>query len=78
MRKALKMLKAVRVRANKRNLFVEFDDGNQVLLPWELSRALSHATDEQRADVRIEGNGLILSWPVLGEDVPVRDLAWRE
>ncbi|MEW6523919.1 MAG: ATP-binding cassette domain-containing protein [Bacillota bacterium] len=50
---------------------VDLADGRALIVPFNWSQRLSQATAKQRANVRIVGDGRILSWPDVDEDIDV-------
>ncbi|HCC33189.1 MAG TPA: ABC transporter ATP-binding protein [Clostridiales bacterium] len=50
---------------------VDLADGCALVVPFTWARRLGQATTEQQVNVRIVGDGRILSWPEVGEDIDV-------
>jgi len=50
---------------------VDLADGCALVVPFTWARRLAQAAPEQQVNVRIVGDGRILSWPDVGEDIDV-------
>jgi hypothetical protein len=55
-------------------LSVELTDGRTISVPIAWYPRLSHATQEERGDWRVIGNGVGIHWPRLDEDISVENL----
>ena len=62
---------AVRAWADGRVIYVELHDERIVGFPADRFRRLSHATEQQLAQVQLELNGYALRWEELDEDITV-------
>jgi hypothetical protein len=60
---------AVRAWADGRIIYVELHDERIVGFPADRFRCLSHATEQQLAQVQVEVNGYALRWEELDEDL---------
>jgi hypothetical protein len=55
--------------SDREQIALEFDDGIEVRLPRRLIEGLENANAEQLSHIVIEGPGMGLAWPDLGENV---------
>jgi hypothetical protein len=62
---------AVRVRVEKRTVYLELVDGRIFGFPADRFRILSSATEEQLQKVHLELKGFALRWEELDEDITV-------
>jgi hypothetical protein len=69
---------AVAVRTDAQMLRVILKDGREIAVPLEWFPRLAEATAEDRADWRLIGNGLGITWEKLDEDIEVQSLLRRE
>lgn len=66
--------RARRVEINAEMLTVELMDGRVISVPLAWYPRLWYGTAEERAHVEIIGDGEILHWPELDEDLSVRGI----
>lgn len=66
--------RAVSVRVDEEQLWVEADDGRELAVPLSRFPRLANATPEQRANWRFLGRGIGIHWPDVDEDVSVARL----
>jgi hypothetical protein len=57
------------VRIERRSLCVELVDGRSLCAPLEWFPLLSAAKPDQREDFEVSDDGLVITWPALGEKV---------
>jgi hypothetical protein len=55
-------------------LVVQLSDGRAIIAPLEWFPRLRNATDEQRVNWRLIGNGVGIHWPDVDEDISVEGL----
>ena len=65
---------ALSASADENSIVVELDDGRQLTVPIAWYPRLLHATDVERANIRLIGRGEGLHWPDVEEDVSVAAL----
>ena len=65
-------VKAMRVRFDPNSMWVDLSDGRVIGVPLAWFPRLLHATDEQRAQLRISCRGL--HWESLDEDISIAGL----
>ena len=63
---------AVAVRGNR--LIVEFSDGGTRSLPLDRFPRLSEASARERENYQLIGDGTLIHWPDVDEDIDVRAL----
>ena len=56
------------------DLIVHLEDGRTIIVPLSWYPRLLQATDEQRGDMRIIGDGEYIHWPQIDEDLTVSGL----
>ncbi len=66
--------RAVDVSVSEDDLVVELADGRSVKVPLAWFPRLLHASEEQRANCRIIGDGQGIHWPNVDEDLSVAGL----
>jgi hypothetical protein len=66
--------RAIDVSAIGEELIVHLADGRTIIVPLAWYPRLLHATDEQRRDLRIIGDGEYINWPQIDEDLTVSGL----
>ena len=66
--------KAVDIWFTEDMLYVRLEDGREVGVPLEWFPRLIKATDEQRKNWRLIGNGVGIHWEDIDEDLSVRKL----
>jgi DUF971 family protein len=62
---------ALRAWAERRMIYLELTDGRIFGFPADRFRILSHGTDKQLAEVKVEVGGSALRWEELDEDLTV-------
>ncbi len=62
------------VRVTDEEITADLMDGRTISVPLAWSWRLSEATPEQRANVRIIGNGHGAHWPDVDEDISARGM----
>jgi hypothetical protein len=62
------------VRVTDDEIIAELMDGRTISVPLAWSWRLAEATPEQRANVRIIGNGHVAHWPDADEDLSARGM----
>lgn len=62
------------VRVTDEEIIAELMDGRTISVPLAWSWRLSEATPEQRANIRILGNGQGAHWPDVDEDISARGM----
>ena len=65
---------ATSVRFEAGSLAVMLDDGRCLFVPLDWYPRLLHATENQRANWRLIGNGEGIHWPDIEEDISVASL----
>ena len=65
---------AVRAHVTDDTLSVDLSDGRTISVPIAWYPRLSHATNEERDQWRLIGNGRGIHWPDLDEDISVENL----
>jgi hypothetical protein len=66
--------RAAEVSTTDDELTVRLVDGRTIIVPLSWYPRLSHATDEQRRDYRLLGDGEYIHWPQVDEDLTVSGL----
>jgi hypothetical protein len=66
--------RAVEISVTDDELVVHLADGRTVSVPLTWFPRLLHASDAERADLRLIGDGEYISWPALDEDLSVSGL----
>ena len=66
---------AVSVSVDSDTLSIELIDGRSIQIPLEWYPRLYEGTIEERAHFRLVGQGEVIHWPALDEDVSVGDLS---
>ena len=61
--------RAVALRFTADRLILQLADGREISVPLAWFPRLVHATDHQRADWRLMGNGVGIHWEALDEDL---------
>lgn len=67
-------VRAQNVRVTNEHLIVELEDGRSLSVPLAWYPRLMHATDEERQNWRLIGNGEGIHWEDLDEDISVEHL----
>jgi hypothetical protein len=62
------------MRVTDEEIIAELMDGRTISVPLAWSWRLSEATPEQRANLRIIGNGQGAHWPDVDEDISARGM----
>jgi hypothetical protein len=62
------------IRVTDEEIIADLMDGRTISVPLAWSWRLSDATPEQRANVRIIGNGYGAHWPDVDEDISARGM----
>ena len=62
------------VRVTDDEIIADLVDGRTISVPLAWSWRLSEATPEQRANVRIIGDGQVAHWPDVDEDISARGM----
>jgi hypothetical protein len=62
------------IRVTDEEIIADLVDGRTISVPLAWSWRLSEATSEQRANVRIIGNGYGAHWPDVDEDISARGM----
>jgi hypothetical protein len=62
------------VRLTRDALHVVLADGREVSAPLQWFPRLLHATPKQRAKWELLGDGVIIHWPLVDEDIEVESL----
>jgi hypothetical protein len=62
------------IRVTDEEIIADLVDGRTISVPLAWSWRLSQATSEQRANVRIIGNGYGAHWPDVDEDLSARGM----
>lgn len=70
----IRVATAEAVRVTEDSLVVDLVDGRTVSVPLTWHPRLAHGTSEERADLRLIGQGEGIHWPRLDEDINVEDL----
>ena len=65
---------AISVLATVDTVTAEFDDGRTISVPLTWYPRLMDATDEERKNVQLIGNGEGMHWPDLDEDISVENM----
>lgn len=65
---------AVRVTANETSLIVELDDGRTVSVPLAWYPRLANATQTERQNYEIFGQGSAIEWPDIDEHFSVESI----
>ena len=65
---------ATAVRISEHELQVDLADGRRVSVPLVWFPRLLHATQDQRSDYELMGDGEGIHWPGVDEDISVRGL----
>jgi len=66
--------RAVRAEAGKNSISVTLDDGRVISVPVEWYPRLLHATDAERQNCDVFGNGTAIEWPDIDEHISVEGL----
>jgi hypothetical protein len=66
--------RAVEIDVTDDELIVHLADGRTVSVPLAWFPRLLHASAEERANVRIIGDGEYINWPTLDEDLSISGL----
>jgi hypothetical protein len=66
--------RAVEIAVTDYELVVHLADGRTVSVPLAWFARLLHASEEERSNVRIIGDGEYINWPDLDEDLSVSGL----
>ena len=70
----LEIPQAMNVYVSEDTLSVELSDGRSISVPMDWYPRLTHATDQERSNWRIIGNGHGIHWEELDEDISVKNL----
>lgn len=70
----LEIPQAMNVYVSEDTLSVELSDGRSISVPIDWYPRLTHATDQERSNWRIIGNGHGIHWEELDEDISVKNL----
>ncbi|MBI1354251.1 MAG: DUF2442 domain-containing protein [Acidobacteria bacterium] len=70
----MKVVTAVALRIDSEALTVHLSDGRTISAPVAWFPRLAHATQEERADWRLIGQGEGIHWPAPDEDISVEGL----
>jgi len=65
---------AVRAEADNQSIRVSLDDGRTISVPLEWYPRLVHATDAERRNCDVFGNGTAIEWPDIDEHISVQGL----
>ena len=65
---------AIDVRLSGDTLSLDLADGRTVSVPLDWYPRLLHATDEERGNWRLLGQGMGIHWPDLDEDISVEGI----
>jgi len=63
--------RAQRVSVNEDSLIVDMVDGRTIIVPIAWYARLWHGTPEERSNLEISGDGTLIHWPDLDEDLSV-------
>lgn len=63
--------RAQRVSVNENSLIVDMVDGRTIIVPIAWYARLWHGTPEERSNLKISGDGTLIHWPDLDEDLSV-------
>ncbi len=63
--------RAQRVSVNEDSLIVDMVDGRTIIVPIAWYARLWHGTPEERSNLEISGDGTLIHWPELDEDLSV-------
>ena len=63
--------RAQRVSVNEDSLTVDMVDGRTIIVPIAWYARLWHGTPEERSNLEISGDGTLIHWPDLDEDLSV-------
>ena len=66
--------RATRVDVTDDELIVDLADGRKIITPLAWFPLLLHATPEQRGEWELLGDGEIIHWPQIDEDLSVASL----
>jgi hypothetical protein len=66
--------RAVQAQAGKDAITVTLDDGRFISVPLEWYPRLLHATDAERQNCEVFGNGIAIEWPDIDEHISVEGL----
>ena len=68
--------RAITVRYDKKQkrVIIDLNTGATYIFPPRLAQGLSHATDEELADVKVLGQGFALEWTTLDEHFSIKCL----
>ncbi len=70
----IELANAVDVKVTSETLSISLDDGRLISIPISWYPRLLHATDVERNNYRLIGNGAGINWPDLDEDISVQGL----
>ncbi len=70
----IELANAVDVQVTSETLSISLDDGRLISTPISWYPRLLHATDVERNNYRLIGNGAGINWPDLDEDISVQGL----
>lgn len=70
----IEIANASSVILSEQTLSVAFDDGRTVSIPLSWYPRLFHASDEERNNFRLIGNGSGIHWPDLDEDISIEGI----
>ena len=65
---------AAEVRVGEHELLVDLVDGRRIAVPLAWFPRLLHASEQQRNDFELIGDGEGIHWPGVDEDISVRGL----
>lgn len=68
------MIAAEFVSVSENSLSVELSDGRTITVPLAWYPRLSHATNAERENYRLIGEGRGVHWPALDEDISIENL----
>ncbi len=63
--------RAQKVSVNEDSLTVDMVDGRTIIVPIAWYARLWHGTPEERSNLEISGDGTLIHWPDLDEDLSV-------
>ncbi|HEY3136158.1 MAG TPA: DUF2442 domain-containing protein [Blastocatellia bacterium] len=63
--------RAQTLTVNEDSLIIDLVDGRTLIVPLVWYPRLWHGTPEERANVEMSGDGMLLHWPDLDEDLSV-------
>lgn len=65
---------ATKVRFEEDSLVLELNDGREIKVPLEFYPRLNKATKKQRVNYEIIGQGTVIHWPDIDEDLSVEGI----